>query len=42
MSKSGRITDFQYEEFEVKLIIEESEIDNLKSMIDSHFNVTVL
>lgn len=42
MSKSGRITDFQYEEFEVKLVIEESEIDNLKSMIDSHFNVTVL
>jgi hypothetical protein len=42
MSKSGRITDFQYKEFEVKLVIEESEIDNLKSMIDSHFNVTVL
>ena len=42
MSKSGRITDFQYEEFEVKLTIEEGEIDNLKSMIDSHFNVTVL
>jgi hypothetical protein len=42
MSKSGRITDFQYEEFEVKLTIEQSEIDNLKSVIDSHFNIAVL
>ena len=42
MSKCGRITDFQYEEFEVKLTIEENEIDNLKSIINSHFNVTVL
>ena len=42
MSKCGRISDFQYEEFEVKLIIEEGEIDNLRSTIDSHFNVTVL
>ena len=42
MSKCSRISDFQYEEFEVKLIIEEGEIDNLRSTIDSHFNVTVL
>jgi len=42
MNKAGRITDFQYEEFEVKLTIEESEIENLKSLIASHFNVTIL
>lgn len=42
MNKSGRISDFQYTEFEVKLSIEESEIENLKSIISSHFNVTIL
>jgi len=42
MNKAGRITDFQYEELEVKLTIEESEIENLKSLINSHFNVTIL
>ena len=42
MNKDGRISNFQYEEFEVKLSIEASEIDNLKSIINSHFNVTIL
>ena len=42
LNKAGLITDFQYEEFEVKLSIEASEIDNLKSIINSHFNITIL
>jgi hypothetical protein len=42
MNKSGHISDFQYAEFEVTLSIEESEIENLKSIISNHFEVTVL
>ena len=42
LNKAGLITDFQYEEFEVKMCIEEREIDNLQSTISSHFNLTIV
>lgn len=40
-NKQGILQDFKFEEFEVKLTIEKSAVDNLKSTIDSHFNLEI-
>jgi hypothetical protein len=42
LSKQNKMSDFRYEEFEVKMRIDELELQNFSQSIESHFNVRIV
>jgi hypothetical protein len=41
-NKNGTLQNFKFEEFEVRLIIESSVVDDLRKTISSHFNLDII